>query len=310
MLCSKCGNDETFPNARFCGQCGNPMQVAQPQQVTVVKTTPKWVIAVIIGLGVGVGALAVALLMTLGPGGKKPAGGDDPAPVAVVRDTVKDTVVITAPAPPPPKAQPQPEPPPPESPTPPPMAKDPPKPAPTPKPPAPPPQQGSRFTDARDGKTYRTVRIGTQTWMAENLNYQTGNSWCYKNDPSNCSKYGRLYDWNTAKKACPAGWHLPSNQEWTTLVNYAGGASTAGTKLKSKSPNWNGEDAYGFSALPGGRRITDGSFYDLGSWGDWWSATEFDASYAYRRDMISGYTYVIEYYYLKSYGHSVRCLQD
>ncbi len=106
------------------------------------------------------------------------------------------------------------------------------------------------FTDSRDGQTYKTVKIGTQTWMAQNLNYQTKRgSWCYENSADSCKKYGRLYDWKTAKKACPAGYHLPSNEDWTTLIDYMGGQVTAGKKLKAKrgwNDNGNGTDDYGF----------------------------------------------------------------
>jgi uncharacterized protein (TIGR02145 family) len=148
------------------------------------------------------------------------------------------------------------------------------------------------FTDSRDGKKYGYVTIGSQTWMAENLNYQpvSGNSWCYGNADSNCVKYGRLYDWSTAKTVCPIGWHLPSEAEWTTLAAYAGGSSTAGKKLKSTS-GWgsssisNGTDEYGFSALPGGFRFTGGNFCYAGGNGYWWTATERGSSNAYYRLM-------------------------
>jgi uncharacterized protein (TIGR02145 family) len=139
------------------------------------------------------------------------------------------------------------------------------------------------FTDSRDNKSYKKVVIGTQTWMAENLNYNAAGSKCYENSPDSCARYGRLYDWNTALTACPVGWHLPIDAEWTVLTEFVG--SNAGTKLKS--PNYwfwesylsyagivKGTDEYGFSALPGGSVESDGSFKSAGDIGIWWSATE------------------------------------
>jgi uncharacterized protein (TIGR02145 family) len=169
------------------------------------------------------------------------------------------------------------------------------------------------FTDKRDGKTYRTVVIGGKTWMAQNLNYQTGNSWCYKNDNSNCNKYGRLYDWKTAMTACPSGWHLPSNQEWDGLVDAVGGDAMAGKKLKSTSgwsENGNGTDEYGFSALPGGGRRPDSNFYYVGGTGYWWTATEDNAYYAYLRDVYCYGGGVYLFNYDKGYAWSVRCVGD
>jgi len=171
------------------------------------------------------------------------------------------------------------------------------------------------FTDSRDGKTYRTVKIGDQTWMAENLNYKTGKSVCYDKEKSNCQKYGRLYDWKTAMKACPAGWHLPSDKEWTALTDFVGGEDTAGTKLKSKT-GWstnNGykaaTDDYGFSALPGGYRWS-GSFFSAGYRGYWWSATEYGASNAWGRGMRNYYDYVTRYDDYKTFLFSLRCVRD
>jgi len=157
------------------------------------------------------------------------------------------------------------------------------------------------FTDSRDGKTYKTITIGKQTWIAENLNYDTEGSKCYNNDPENCGKYGRHYNWAAAIKACPNGWHLPSNAEWDILYRIADGTSgdkspykseTAGKYLKAAS-GWNsfneksgnGEDAYGFAALPGGSGRA-GSFNLLGDNGYWWSATENDNGGAYYRFML------------------------
>jgi uncharacterized protein (TIGR02145 family) len=134
------------------------------------------------------------------------------------------------------------------------------------------------FTDPRDGKTYKTITIGKQTWMAENLNYEASGSKSYDNSESNSQKYGRLYNWETAKKVCPPGWHLPSDKEWQELVNFAGGTKTAGTRLKARS-GWNdyegrsgnGTDEFGFSALPGGDGSLEGSFGGAGNTGSWWS---------------------------------------
>jgi uncharacterized protein (TIGR02145 family) len=132
--------------------------------------------------------------------------------------------------------------------------------------------------------TVKTVKIGNQTWMAENLNIKTGNSWCYGEINSNCDKYGRLYDWETAKKVCPIGWHLPSIQEWGDLIDAVGGKGVACRKLKSTtgwsnsigfmSCNGNGTDNYGFSALPGGGRPHPVTYdYYMGSSGYWWTST-------------------------------------
>ena len=110
---------------------------------------------------------------------------------------------------------------------------------------------------------------------------------------------------------CPNGWHLPSDAEWTTLTDFVG--SNAGTKLKATSGwynNGNGSDDYGFSALPGGYGSSDGSFYGAGYYGNWWSATESYADYAWSRDMYYNYGYVGRYDYNKTYLYSVRCVED
>jgi uncharacterized protein (TIGR02145 family) len=161
--------------------------------------------------------------------------------------------------------------------------------------------------------TYKTVTIGDQTWMAENLNEVTAASWCYNDDNSNCAKYGRLYTWDAAMTACPVGWHLPSRDEWNTLVIAAGG-DNAGTKLRAKSPYWDGEgtDDYGFSALPGGCHYPGQHPYDLvGSWGYWWTATRVpDAFSVYYRQLSLGNAFVGEDSGNTSLGLSVRCIED
>jgi len=176
------------------------------------------------------------------------------------------------------------------------------------------------FTDGRDGQTYKTVKIGNQTWMAENLNYRTDSgSWCYENSADSCNKYGRLYDWNTAMTACPNGWRLSTNDDWTELVT-AAGSSGVSDKLKSKS-GWgeqgegstgDGTDDYGFSALPGGYYNShNGTFgyVGVGGGGYWWTATENGSGNAYHRgmDYINGFS-ASENYEDKSRGFSVRCL--
>ena len=171
----------------------------------------------------------------------------------------------------------------------------------------------STFTDKRDGKVYKIVKIGSQVWFAENLNYDVKGSVCYDNKAENCAKYGRLYDWEMAVKACPAGTHLPTNEEWTVLENSVRSRPTAGTKLKSSegwNHNGNGTDDYGFSALPGGQVRYDGIFDGTGYFGYWWSATENEADYAWYRIIYYYSEYVYGYYLNKAYLFSVRCVVD
>ena len=194
------------------------------------------------------------------------------------------------------------------------------------------------------GEDYETVVIGTQTWMASNLNYRGTEpdtlGICYDNSEANCDIYGRLYNWATAMNLpsscnssscasqigtkhqgiCPSGWHIPSDAdaEWTTLTDYVGGASSAGKYLKATN-GWNnyngqsgnGEDNFGFAALPGGNGDSYGNFFSVGDYGNWWSATENNAYYAYTWSMYYDYENAERYYGNKSDGlFSVRCLQD
>jgi len=183
------------------------------------------------------------------------------------------------------------------------------------------------FTDPRDGKVYQTVVIGDQEWMAENLAYapSNGNYWAYRNQNHYVATYGYLYDWKTALNVCPDGWHLPTDAEWTELVNYIaadGYSGQVGTALKSTS-GWNedgnGTDIYGFTALPGGSRYYTGTFNSAGFEGCWWTATD-------DTDLSPGEIYAIywgmNYYYghynsyiyniwiNKECGFSVRCVKD
>jgi uncharacterized protein (TIGR02145 family) len=125
--------------------------------------------------------------------------------------------------------------------------------------------------------------------------------------------YGRLYTYAAALIACPAGWHLPSNEEWGVLIKSAGWSEVAGNKLKSRT-GWNydgnGTDNFGFSALPGGLRYSDGYFYGVGNYGSWWSATEYAANYARYRYMGYSISNVDEHWYYKSNGFSVRCVKN
>ena len=205
------------------------------------------------------------------------------------------------------------------------------------------------FKDERDGQTYKTVKIGTQTWMAENLNYAylqptkslDSSSFCYNDSVSYCEKYGRLYLWSAAMDSvgtwstngkgcgdektcsptypvrgiCPEGWHLPTRTEWNTLFSAVGGQLTAGKMLKSTS-GWiaysevTNEDAYSFSALPAGYRNGNGGYNGEGSNVRFWSSTESNSNYAY-----------LMYLYYDSgnanlgnngkyYGFTVRCVKD
>jgi len=144
---------------------------------------------------------------------------------------------------------------------------------------------GNGGASSSSGGGYKTVKIGNQTWMAENLNINASGSKCYENKPANCEKYGRLYDWETAKSVCPSGWHLPSNEEWEAV----GGAN-------------------GFAAMPGGYGDSDGDFYDAEDYGYWWTATEVDEDYAWHWNI--DYEEASSDYNDKTNLYSVRCVQN
>jgi len=187
------------------------------------------------------------------------------------------------------------------------------------------PVYGESITD-RDGQTYQTVVIGGRTWMARNLNYETIGSKCgdgsslSNENTANCYAYGRLYEWSTANSVCPTGWRLPSNAEWTALIDFVGGSSIAGTKLKAKS-GWydintggsgNGTDDYGFAALPGGFGYYSNSLnnYLFGSFnGYWWSSTR-GADGGYMWGMYGSTTDVRSTTFGNQYLYSVRCVKN
>jgi uncharacterized protein (TIGR02145 family) len=180
-------------------------------------------------------------------------------------------------------------------------------------------KENNIFTDTRDGQKYRTIQTGNQIWMAENLNYKMGRSWCYNDSDSYCKKYGRLYSWYTAKEACPISWHLPTSEEWDELIKYTGGWEDAGTKLKAADgwidcdgKNGNGTDNFGFSALPGGNRdsYNNDRFDNVGSTGTWWVTTESGAG-----GMTSWIMSICDENVPRSGadrrdGYSVRCVKD
>ena len=198
---------------------------------------------------------------------------------------------------------------------------------------------GNSVTDSRDGRTYKTVTIGNQTWMAENLNFETANSYCFNNDVSNCAKYGRLYTWAAAmdsagtwstngkgcgndqrcspkypvRGVCPSGWHLPDSTEWNTLFSTVGGKSVAGGKLKSTS-GWfkkgNGTDDYSFTGLPAGFCDDNGRFGYEVLLARFWSSTEDFSYHAYFAYLGYDVDSTNVHYFYKNYRYSVRCVKD
>ncbi len=190
-----------------------------------------------------------------------------------------------------------------------------------------------------DGNVYITAKIGDQTWMLQNLkvtNYRNGDhisnvtddgawsslstgAYCeYDNDGGNVASYGLLYNWfavDDSRNIAPEGWHVPTDAEWQTLVDYLGGA-TAGGKLKElglthwNSPNTGATNESGFSALPGGYRSYDGSFLDIGRYASFWSSTESNSSNAWDRFLYYGHSDVSRNFNYKSFGFSVRCVKD
>ena len=203
---------------------------------------------------------------------------------------------------------------------------------------------GEILTDSRDNQTYATVQIGTQCWMAENLNIgtvingsgnQTNNGtiekYCYDNNTANCDEYGGLYQWNEMMEyttlegtqgICPAGWYVPADNEWETLITFLGGESVAGGEMKStrtdpdahprwNSPNTGANNNSGFTAFPGGSRTYYATFpNNLGANSLWWSSSQNGSNHAWLKilEYSSAQTYTT--YGDKSTGMTVRCLKD
>ena len=174
-------------------------------------------------------------------------------------------------------------------------------------------EERGTFTDTRDDQIYKYVKIGNQVWMAENSNYETENSYCYDDDPANCEKYGRLYTWDAALNACPSGWHLPTAEEFATLISNVGGEEGAAIMLKSTTGWYEdgyGVDKYGFNVLPAGYRSNLGRFDIAGKYAYFWSATEDDEDNAYLLYLRYGSELAYLGNLIKYDAYSVRCLRD
>jgi len=197
---------------------------------------------------------------------------------------------------------------------------------------------GQVLTDTRDGKTYSTVLIGAQCWMAQNLNVgaringpqeQTNNSviekYCSWDDGNNCTVYGGLYQWDEAMQysttegaqgICPTGWHLPTDAEWTTLTAFLGGEAIAGGKMKEagfahwSAPNTGATNSSGFTALPGGYRDNLGHFPGLNGDVDFWSSTQTPVTLAWARELDYSNVTVYRGAFIRPYAFSVRCMKD
>ena len=202
---------------------------------------------------------------------------------------------------------------------------------------------GSNITDV-EGNSYKTVYIGTQQWMGENLktskysdgttipnitdntqwiNNTTGAWAYYNNDVANNAKYGKLYNWyavskttNGNKNVCPTGWHLPTDAEWTILTDYLGGTSVAGGKMKEvgttnwTSPNTSATNESLFTGIPGGYRLRKGNYEYIGANCYWWGSTESNTTDAWWRELHFSYGTAFRFSGNKKLGFYARCLRD
>lgn len=171
----------------------------------------------------------------------------------------------------------------------------------------------SYFTDPRDGIRYRTVELNGQTWLAENLRFETEASWYFDDEKSENDAFGRLYHWEAAQRACPPGWRLPTDEEWQELFLHYGGYFDWESGKEKGDPE-KAYDALGegsaFNALLGGFRQPDGVYYSLGASGNYWSSTAVDKknAWCYNFDLTSGKVYRLSN--LKTDGLSCRCILD
>ncbi len=174
-------------------------------------------------------------------------------------------------------------------------------------------ENSGTFTDIRDGQIYKWVKIGEQVWMGENLAYKpaSGEYWVYEDNPKHVEKYGYLYSWGAALKACPAGWHLPSDRQWQQLVRYVG--YDQGKQLKSIEGwevNLDHTDIYGFSALPGGFRDYDGSYTGIGRYGKWRTSTPTSPAGEWIWVIGTGRNALLRDGSMSFMGISVRCIKS
>jgi len=179
------------------------------------------------------------------------------------------------------------------------------------------PQTGT-YSDMRDGKVYKTVKIGDQIWLAENLSYKpdSGKYWVYENNNGEVLNYGYLYNWETATHVCPTTWHLPSDAEWTTLTDHLGGETLAGGKLKATT-TWkyntygSATNESGFGSLPTGYRYyVDGTFDRLSERTYFWTSTPNTKGTAFTRLLRYFDNEVDRAGYFCAFGYSVRCIKD
>jgi uncharacterized protein (TIGR02145 family) len=152
-------------------------------------------------------------------------------------------------------------------------------------------------------QNFETIKVGSQVWMAKNLDIEVPGSWCYDNNPDNCKKYGRLYTYEAAIKACPKGWHLPSSEEWSVLANYLGGEDVAGKALKAGGSS-------GLKLPLGGNRVFSGTYGLIGTYGCYWSSTKNDAKHAWYLYVTDKNDYITLTYFTSSYGFNVRYIKD
>ena len=153
-----------------------------------------------------------------------------------------------------------------------------------------------------NGQNFRTVKIGNAVWMADNLNRVVPDSWYYNDSKDLGQIYGRLYTWEAAKKACPTGWHLPTDKEWQALIDVTGGEDAAAKVLKAGGRS-------GFNAQLGG--MSDiGNFRLINTYGTYWTASEYDSDHAWYVYMTANAPSVTKTYIKKAYAFSVRCVKD